>query len=277
MKKHLLPLSLANLFFLSGCLPHTTPAYYSSPLDINSTYYHAMPLRSDSVKSAYYTHLAFTGGSSNKGLRDGIYGFHGGIHRSQNLGIVELYYGAGLALGSYHVDNYYRVDYHNPLFDPLQADTVYHIPGHSYFFGAYGFNGGIAIALPSPAGYGEWRIGFETSLQNEFGNYLQFRKSLPDSAIDILATSSWTKTVGGFMEFLGKVRRYGTTFGYKISAGGSIISPDTYQGDQRIKGPYYISNCFHISRQHITGFWQINFGNYTTTFQTGVNYRLGKL
>jgi hypothetical protein len=277
MKKHLFPFLPTALFFLSGCFPQTQPAYYSSPMDINSNYYHPIPLRSDSVRSAFYTNFVFSGGGSNKDMRDGIYAFHGGLHRSQNLGIVAVYYGAGLALGSYSVGNYYRIDYSNVLFGPLHADTVSHIPGHNYFFGAYGFNGGVAIVLPSPMGFGEFRIGFETAIQNEFGDYLQFRKSLPDSAIDILATNHWTKTVGGFMEFLTKGRRNGITFGYKISAGGSIISPDTYQGDERSRGPFYFSNTFHLSRGHITGFFQFNFGNYTNTVQTGFNYRLGKL
>ena len=73
-----------------------------------------------------------------------------------------------------------------------------------------------------------------------------------------------------------KRKRNGTTVGYKISAGGSFISPRTYMGDQSEKGPFYFSNTVHLSRGKVTGFCQFNFGNYTTTFQTGVNYRLTK-
>ena len=271
-----LVLLLFLVIFLAGCLPQTTPAYYTSPLDINANAYHPLPLRSDSVRSAFYTHFVFTGGGANQDLRDNVYGFSGSLHRGQNFGLLSVYYGAGLTLGSYDVGNYYRVDYSNIYVPPLQQDTISHITGRPYFFGAYGFNGGAAIVLPSPGGVGEFRIGVETAFQNEFGNYLQFRKSLPDSAIDILATNHWTKTIGGFMEFLVKGRRNGVIFGYKISAGGSFISPGTYQGDQRDKGPFYFSNTFHLSRERVTGFVQLNVGNFATAFQTGVIYRLGK-
>jgi hypothetical protein len=277
MKKIILFCLLVFVVFFSSCIPETQPTYYLSPMDVNANYYHAIPLKSDSLKSAVYTSFAFTGGGSNKRLMDGLYAFHGGIHRAHNFGIFQAYYGAGIALGSYQVKDYYRVDYPGYNYGgPYYADTVFHLPASNNFFGAYGFNGGVNVAISSPRGYGELRIGMETSLQNEFGKYLSLRKSLPDSSIDINATNSLTKTIGGYLEFLGKKRRHGTTIGYKISAGGSFISPRTYTGDQSEKGPFYFSNTFHISRGKVTGFCQFNFGNYTTTFQTGVNYRLTK-
>ena len=264
------------MLFCSGCIPETQPAYYLSPLDVNSNYYHSIPLRSDSVKSALYSNFALTGGGSNDQWGDHLFAFHGGVHRSHNLGILQAYYGAGLALGSYQVSDYYRIKYSGGLYNPGISDTLYHTPASNQFFGAYGFNGGLNIAIPSPKGRGELRIGIETAFQHEFGNYLAFRKSLPDSAVDILATNQWTKTIGGYMEFLAKRRRNGAVFGYKISAGGSFISPDTYRGNKRINGPFYFSNTFHLTKGKVTGFCQVNFGTYTGTFQTGFNYRLGR-
>ncbi len=277
MRKNLAPCLFILLFFYSGCIPETQPAYYLSPLDINVHSYHAIPLRSDSVKSAMYTNFTFTAGTANEGGSDVLYSFRGGIHRSNNFGLFQAYYGAGLALGSYHVGDYYRINYSGGGFSiPPFSDTVSHIPTSNNFFGAYGFNGGINIAIPSPGrSLGEFRIGVETAIQNEFGNYLAFRKSLPDSAVDIVATNHWTKTIGGYLEFLARRRRNGTVFGYKISAGGSFISPDTYKGDKSINGPFYFSNTFHLTRGKVTGFCQFNFGTYEATFQTGINYKLG--
>ncbi|MEJ0080084.1 MAG: hypothetical protein WDM78_03765 [Puia sp.] len=63
--------------------------------------------------------------------------------------------------------------------------TIYHIPDKGKFFGSYGVSGGINIVNAS--GKHEWRaLGIEVTIQNEFGNYSDFRKSLPDSAANVI-------------------------------------------------------------------------------------------
>ena len=121
-------LIIISLFFVS-CAPQTQPAYFLSPMDVNANYYHAIPLKSDSLKSAIYTNAVFTVGSSNK-LEDYLYAFHGGIYRAHNFGIFQAYYGAGLGFGSYHASEYYRIKYRGGgLFGgALSSDTLYHQP-----------------------------------------------------------------------------------------------------------------------------------------------------
>jgi hypothetical protein len=277
MKKNT-PYLFGILSFCSSCHTLFQPAYYLSPLDINSNYYQAIPLKSDSIKRATYGSMAFTVGSANDQGRDHLYSFHSNFHQSHNLGNFQVYYGAGFALGSYHVAEYRRIYYQGGagLYNPYIADTTYHIPSSNNFFGAYGINGGFNFVHSFRNRPGEWRIGVETSLQNEFGKYLSFRKSFPDSAIEILATYSWTKTMGGYVEWLWKRAYSPTLFGFKVSGGTSLISSATYRGNQNSNSPFYFSSTFHVTKEKITWFSQFNTGTYTNTFQTGINYVLGK-
>jgi hypothetical protein len=276
--KKAIPCLPVILFFCSSCGVFIKPAYYLSPLDINANYYHSIPLKSDSMKTASYGNMAiFSGiGNSVKIFGDHVYAFQSSFHRSHNLGNFQAYYGTGFALGSYDVTEYYRVHYATGTYNPFPTDTSYHIPSSNKFFGAYGFNGGLNFVHAFKKRKGEWRLGVETSLHNEFGKYLGFRRSLPDTAVSLLATYEWTKTIGGYMEWLWKRRRSGKIFGFKISGGTSIISSNTYKGIENSNSPFYFSGTFHVTNKNITWFSQLNSGLNTFTFQTGLNLQLGK-
>jgi hypothetical protein len=231
-------------------------------------------MRADSVKGATYVNGSFMAGNSNYRSRDNLFAFFGSIHRSNNFGPFQAYYGLGITLGSYSVGQY-DVYTNSTPYPPYNRDTI-NIPQGNHFFGAYGFNGGMSYVI-SFGKHFEWRvIGFETSIQKEFGNYLGFRRALKDSVINILATDDMTKTLGGFTELVWK-RRSGTEFGYKMAFGGSFVSPDSYRGDSSISAPTYFSNTLHITKRRVTGFLQFNIGNHTGTFHTGVNVRLGRI
>ena len=225
----------------------------------------------DSTKSAVYISGAYTNGGSNDQMRDNLFAFHGNIHRSHNFEHFQAYYGLGLTLGSYRVTPYDGYFTSPPNY---RNDTVFRIGGSDHFWGSYGFNGGINLVVPSRGG--EWRIiGLETSLQYEFGDYLNFRRSLKDSAVDILATSHGTKTLGIFTEFLHRSKK-GVEFGYKLSFGASLVSSATYLGDSSRNSPLYFCNTFHLTKERITGFIQFNFGTHCESFQIGLSFRPGK-
>ena len=59
----LLPVTFSMLLLLSRCTYH---AYYQSPFHANTETYHALPLQSDSLRSASYVSGVFTGGSSQQ-------------------------------------------------------------------------------------------------------------------------------------------------------------------------------------------------------------------
>jgi hypothetical protein len=264
-------LLLVLVCFASSCaFQHS---YFLSPLDINSHPYQNIPPHRDSTKSAFYAAMSFGEGISNYMSRDHLFLFNGNIHRGQNFGHFQAYYGAGLSLGNYHVSNY-SLGY--VIGNPIRDTTINYNTASDQSFGAIGVNGGINYVIPLPRG-GEWRaIGIETSLQKEFGSYLNFRKSMVDSNFDILATYSLTKTIGLSTEFIW-VRKSGTELGYKMALGGTIVNSNNYLGDNRGDVPMYFSHTFHMTKGNITGYCQINFGDHTDSFQFGVNYRLGRI
>lgn len=249
----------------------TAPAYYMSPFNINATYYHAGPLHTDSVKTVSYATGVFTYGGSNDGWRDKVLMLQGDAGQVRNFGSFGASYGAGLSLGNYHVSAYKRT------YDPFtNRGSDFSIPSSSPFFSSYGFNGSFHYAIPYKRRYSECRIGIETSAQHESGNYLSFRKSLPDSAIDILETARWTKLLGGYLDFTRKW--HGKVTGYKLAIGGSFVAKGkTYLGGYADfqDAPWYISQTVHFTNGPATYFWQLNLGLHAGSLQFGVNYQLG--
>ncbi|HMG83998.1 MAG TPA: hypothetical protein VK559_13245 [Ferruginibacter sp.] len=254
----------SSLFYLlivvcfAGC---AEPYYFLSPLNSTSQTYHAIPLRSDSVRSAIYANGNVTIGGANQGGRDNIYSFDGNISRSHNLGCFQAYYGVGLTVGNYLIQQ--------------NSQTDITIPPTDNFYGALGFNGAINLVIPLGNRGSEWRIiGIETSLQNEFGNYLKLRRSLSDSTNSLIETSNWTTTLGGYSEIIWKLKN-DNQVGYKIGCGTALEHGGIY-GYATHANPIYLQNTFHLTRKNVTGFVQVDAGTYTGSVQFGVNYRIRK-
>jgi hypothetical protein len=271
------------IFSLTACIPQR--AYYLSPGNANSEPYHPMRLASDSIPSAVYMNLVYTIGSANQLGTDQVSMGHFSIHRSNHFGIFQAYYGTDISLGAYKVGNFENSHYRNApewLQQPLPYDTIYHVPGKGEFVGSYGISGGINIVKKLPRG--EWRaLGFETSIQKEFGNYLRFRKNLPDSAANIIFRKPITVTMGLYTDCIWQ-NRHKVIFGFKFSGGMIINSGRDYTKKEtdpdfpanNIFPITYFSITYHMTRDRVTGFIQFNFGTYADSFQVGFSYRLGK-
>ncbi len=236
---------------------------YVSPLESTAFHYYDIPLQTDSIKTATYISGTISLGSSLES-NDFIYSFQANIHRSHNLGMIQTYYGAGITAGSFRFDQF-------DSYIPYPSTNYHGIPPK--FFGAYGINGGINVVFNF--GSFEWRaIGIEGAAYNEFGGYLNYRKSAPDSTSSVRETNSFTKSVGGTTDLLWKKRR-GTVFGYKMAIGGFFIADKNFNGIENYQRPMYFSNTLHLTKGNITAFWQFNIGSYTSAFQMGINYKLG--
>ena len=261
------------LLILSGSSCITPRAYFMSPMDINGNPYVTLPAITDSQKSATYGNLAINGGGSNQTLKDGVIGGRLSIHRGYRFGNFQAYYGGGLSMGNYNVHDAYHFGnlYYNSM-----NDTSYHYRASNNFYGSYGLNGGMNLIIPFANGRGEWRvIGFETSFQKEFGDYINYRKRLPDSAFNILATYGHMFTLGGTTELVG-ISRHGTAIGYKFALGTILFPVGNYLGDESNFRPYYMYHTLHLTRGKVTGFLQFNIGAHAASLQFGVNYNLSK-
>ncbi len=265
----------ALLLIISAGSCITPRAYLMSPMDVNSGPYRSLPTTADSNKSATYASIALNVGGSNQELKDGVVGGRADIQRGYQFGNFQAYFGGGLSLGNYSVSDAYH--YGNTYYSNYGSnDTTYHYVASNKFYGTYGLYGGINLGIPFGNGRGEWRvIGFETSFNKEYGNYLQFRKSLPDSSADIVATYDHMFTLGGTSEIVG-ISSHGTEIGYKWALGTVLFPRGYYHGYEANSRPNYFSQSLHVTKKKVTGFMQVNIGTHAASFQFGVNYNLSK-
>jgi hypothetical protein len=269
---------LGLAFLLGSCVADKN--YYLSPVNASSNPYHAIPMKSDSLAGAWYASMVINLGLANQDSRDNMYAFRGSIHRSNNFGHFQAFYGADLTLGSYTTGYYSNSMYKSSWIGlPYPVDSGYIIPSQNLFFGTYGAYGGINLV--SSFGNGsEWRIlGLEGSIQSEFGSYAGFRKGLPDTAANVIFRKNAIGSIGIYSDIISRPgkRRHGVEFGYKIGL-GFMISPAsgyTISPGDNILPLTYFSHTLHLTKSHVTGYLQINIGAYAQNMQMGVNYQLG--
>jgi hypothetical protein len=126
----------------------------------------------------------------------------------------------------------------------------------------------------------EWRIiGFETSMTHEFGDYLQFRKQMPDSAATLIVRSSFFATVGLTTELVRKIQD--GQIGWKFASGWALGSSYNFleihdNASQTNLGGYgYFSFTFHYTVDQYTAFFQVISATKATGIHFGLNYQIG--
>ena len=266
------------LTLLPAC--YQRQAFYVSPFNGNTGNYQTIPLRADSIRAATYASAVFETGSANENGKDYFNAFNTSLSRSHNLGVLQAYYGLDLTLGSYITGIWGEGP--TPNGSPFGPNNP--TPNHqllnqyagNHFFGGAGFNGGMNLSAQFYKR--EWRyLGFETSLNHEFGRYLQLRQVIPDSAADLIIRNNFFGTIGITSEFLGQTRT--GQFGFKW-AGGWVLGPD-YNNlgfhDNESGAPlryHYFNFTFHYSWSAYTSYIQLNSATKATGLHIGFNYRL---
>ena len=205
----------------------------------------------------------------NQLWRDGVYKFQGAVHRGQVLNNFRLNYGASLAAGYYNVKSYYNYGGSNSSNVPAAGTK---------FFGAWGLYGGLSAAKPLGR-RGEWRyIGIEGSLYNEFGDYYDFRRHLPDSAAQEIDRHKYLGSLGINTELVFKGRSL-NKFGIKIAAGSFLrklkYNRNAYysyyrSGDDLL----YFSATPHFTVRSTTAWFQLSLATHAAHFQAGITFKL---
>jgi hypothetical protein len=260
-------------------------AYYLSPFNGNANTYFAKPLLADSAKSATYVSATFTAGAANdeyytydsainRSLSDNLHAFQFSFHRSHTAKFFQAYYGASFTTGRYEVTRYDSLHYDSNY---ANADMSKVQTGNKYYAGA-GLVGGINLVIPFRKRH-EWRvIGVETSIGKEWGDYLDFRKSLPDSSASAITRNDHYGYVGLTSELVFKNRQ--NAFGVKWALGSSLFKTIEI-GKSDISSTYlvplYFSATFQYSRPKFTAFLQLNKTNHAESIQLGSSYKLSKI
>lgn len=252
------------MILLSSC---TQYAYYQSPFQANTASYKAMPLYSDSIRSAVYASGAFITGGANSRYRDGLNAGVLNVYRSHTSQYLQAFYGFTGIAGNYHVEPY-TGNVHNRNLDTADINRG----AGGYFWGGWGISGGISAKVPFNKH--EWRLGSELSWQRESGKLLDLRKQLPDSAANLIERRKNYMTLSFGSDWVFHI--YDGAIGYKIAY---VMALSRLRGFDSEKNPFfrvpgYLSQTFHVTIRRITGYTQFNFGTYAMNFQFGLNYRL---
>lgn len=259
-------------FFLFSCIGRQ--AYYVSPFNGITNPYHTIPMHQDSVKSATYFNSAISVGGTNEGKTDPVYSLTTNISRSNNFSIFQAHYGAGLTIGSYKMKSYDSTGNNNTV-----NYSVINQHAGNYFFGGGGFDGGINFVTGSENF--EWRIiGAETSLRQEFGNYVHVRNHIPDSAATVVVRNRFFGTVGLFTEIVtkGHTSQTGFKLGWGTVTGSDYHNfnfTDSYFASNPPRFDYFLFNV-NTTTNRWTAYLQGNFAKKATSCFVGMNYRISK-
>lgn len=267
MNMKLYPIVISVLFF-AGC---SSTSYYQSPLHANTNGYKSIPLQRDSTSNAIYGTAMISGGAANDNLRDGLRGFTVELHRAHNLGRFQAYYGITGTTGRYRVDSTHneKGGYFNRALDTALINSN---TGSKRFSSLGGF---AAVNYVLPTSFGEWRVaGVELAWQREFGDYLKFRRMLPDTASNMIDKRKSFFTVGVSTDVLFATNN--GSFGLKFAF---ITNPTGVNGYDVDRNVYqYTSSHFastiHAEFNRFNAFTQLNIGDHAVTFIGGGGYRL---
>jgi hypothetical protein len=284
MKKINLP--VCTLIFLAGCAPiRHQQAYYVSPFHGNSQEYHALPLTTDTATTAIFIRGGYSGGTANDNSTDHFYSGDLSAYLAHNSGPWQFYGGLNASLGNYKMGSWDSAYTLGGLFLPAGRTAP---PGSSQqlngfsgpkTFGSMGFSGGINIVVP--VGQGEWRaLGIETALHYEAGDYLNFRKNVPDSLVTLLVRSPFYGTFGLSSEIVGRTN-IGES-GFRVAAGWAL-GPKYHLAlvhddldDKTLDYGWYMTMAFHVTFGQYTSYIQSEFGAKASSIHLGLAYRFNK-
>ena len=264
--KTLIP--LAFLALLNSCINYRE-AYYFSPFNGNVPAYHTTPLQIDSIKSATYGGILFGAGVANDKLHDDIFILRPSIYRSYSRENCQFYYGGNITLGNYYVNKFDTINN-----DYLNAKLINQDAGNK-FFGGLGINGGVNYTIQFRRKH-EWRIGTESSYHHEFGDYIDFRHQLNDTAVTDIHRQRYFFTLGLYTELAFKLRN--GSIGFKIGIGKPLgknyrrLYRARYE-DERFPFAYF-SPAFQYTNRRWTGFAQLSLATKAFHGQLGASYRL---
>ena len=148
----------------------------------------------------------------------------------------------------------------------------------SKYFGGVGFNAGVNYTVQFRDTH-EFRIGTESSYKYEFGDYLDFRRKLPDTAATGVHRNRHFVTLGIYSEMAFKFRI--GSMGFKLSIGtplGREFRSLQTGSNYNAEFPFpYVSPVFQYTNRRLTCFVQLN--GSTKAFHTmfGTSYRLAAI
>jgi hypothetical protein len=269
-------MKLPQTIFLPGAFllftACTQKAYFQNPVYANNLLYKTMPTKKEGVRTASYGGMSLGYSNMNDEGRDDAFILSGNLYQTQQGGIVQGYYGVDMHFGVYRVGSYYEQGSYDGN-ESLDVDLLNAKTGNK-LFGTMGGSGGINLVARGKDI--EWRyIGIEASIHKEFGSYYRFRKSLHDSAANLIDKQDVFSSLAIYSDFIVEDDRI--NLGVKLSGG---ISPRRQLYRNEWKQVSYLTQHFLCATFHgetkKTGFYfQVGWGSdYAEVVRWGLNFRL---
>jgi hypothetical protein len=140
----------------------------------------------------------------------------------------------------------------------------------NHFFG--GGSADVSIHIVLDYKNHEWRpIGLTASIQKEFGDFLDVRENIPDSAATLVVRKSFFATAGMYSEYVIKSGKSET--GVKMGWGRVIAKPYRLASNQEFTLGY-LNFTVHWTYRDFTVYIQANAATKSDNVFFGINYRL---
>lgn len=288
-------LIFAALAAFSSCaITRPQQAFYVSPYNGSSEGYHALPMHTDTVRTAAYVRVSGFGGDANDLQTDHFGGANVSLYVAHHGNWWQAYYGIDGTLGGYTLGtwrqqerNNYNLLFLNPIglfflqndsyLVPAKADRLNTYSG-AYTFGGMGFSGGFNAVVPM--GQGEWRfLGIETALHQEFGQYRNLRQNMPDSIAGYIVRKPFYGTLGLTTEFIFRTKT--GDFGFRLADGWILGSGYSTTGvyDSSMSQPLHYNTygtfTAHYTMGRYTIYYQAESASKASSSQLGFIYRFG--
>ncbi len=270
----LLP-TVSVVFLLSACSGGGRIAI--SPLPIAQSTYHVQPSQSDTFTHANYISLSGSFNAIGRDLGDNAQLAQFKYHHAGKAGQFQYFGGVQVNAGAYNFDRY-----DDPYIDP----GAYPYPTRrSNFVFSGALSAGAAFVLPVAPTF-DWRIiGVEGNMGLESGRYYQYRKSVPDSAIQYVDRRRLQDMYFLTTEMVFRRRRSGAKFGYQFGVGTNfrqVPYADNYYWSSGGSGYYddgntthvIVRNTFHFAKDPMAFYFQVYGGRYLLALNTGLTYRI---
>ncbi|HVB02838.1 MAG TPA: hypothetical protein VNE41_03875 [Chitinophagaceae bacterium] len=260
-----------SILLITGCVYQK--AYYINPMFGRTNPYIAKPLLSDFVKSANYGELTYSAGNNNFLFNDQVNALDAQFYHTNQVNLFHFYYGGNLSLGNYRVSSY------SNSYESTGIDTAY-LNAHSgyKFFGNLGIQGGADFTLP--LGKSEWRfIGVDISVNREFGQYLNFRRSLKDTMVSGVTRSAFLATLGISSEMTFHLKN--GNFGWKLETGtqlGNLGFEQVSNSGNTLTGHttgVFFDFVFQVTYKQWTGYFEAEQGTLQSNDMLGLIYKIG--
>lgn len=249
-----------------------------SPVPVAQSSYHMQPSQSDSFQHANYLSLSGSFSAIGRDIEDNSQLVQFKFHHAGKAGRFQYFAGIQANAGAYNFN-----ENGSPWIDSL-GNRYPNRRSNFVFSGA--LSGGFGYTIPVSSNF-EWRvIGVEGNVGLESGRYFNYRKSVPDSAVNYVDRHRLQGLYFATTEMVFRRRRSGTKVGYQFAVGTNFrrvpysdsyydpYDPNYGYGYNNWSPAVVVRNTLHVNKDPMGFYFQIYGGRHLLALNTGLTFRI---